>query len=1027
MQFIFAIVLCFLIGFIFWFIGHVARKELKINEESLLLSLLINISLGASCFLILVNLISMIVGSYLIGLIVFFAATIALIAWQFQESKKITFELIEIIKTNKLVEIIEQNTSKYFWILIGITNFLYVTTAISTTKLDRFGQGNTHIFNITQIVSDIFPPKYSFMPTVTLRSHYGADIFAATISKITGLNPEISLDILTVLFLNLAFLAVYGLALKFLNSKNINKYLVLFGVFLAWGPIAYLFTKDPGEFIPQKFLDKIVYLTQNKLIDSASWSGLVFHWFFEPSSGISIFFFLIALYLMFRFFSGDDNLKFTILLGILLSSFVIIDFTKFVILLFGILLHLLFVYVPQGNVNKVVNETEFLKKLGILFLTTILLGVIHGNCLRFDKNFIPFTELYKFGHLNFDQNFNLRKTNVILLIIYGFGFFQAFKQKQNWLIFILPYFIASIIIPSLITLPNFGTGKFLMSANILGAFTLPIVIDFIESKFEFKEWKQIAFYSLVFIIFGVSTLMFWAFGDKIKPLFSLQNGSLKYSGVQAIASTSFDESKYRDESTFTAYLRSKRVKNQSIVTDPEYNEVFTTNTGLISLVPPMNVNENPIKKEALDQSFYDYRKSFFFDRKAWLDKKINWFYLTPRMFRYLLFPQSRKIFLNAYLNKGVKLALSNKKTDQPEELKELYEIDPHLFSITDSENFPSLLEQALSTDLPYYIKQIALCPYFGIYNAKSNDFDGDKIADLAFFDHTKNLWYIIYGKDGHEAQIDLTSNILAGYRGSDLFIPVPSDYDGDSKTDIALFNRTSATWHILKSSNSQVEPPKTWCGDWSETPIPADIDKDSKADFSCFCGNDGRWPTFLTSTNNYYVNNFGVLPLDITLYSDVDGDKKADYLIYRPSQGIYYVHLASCLKTGSGIVACGAAARPDIVQVTLGEISSRAVPEDYDGDGKVDLGTWTPESGKWEISFARNFLINKTGIVQKTVTLGKAGDIPMPGDYNGDGRAEIAVYHISNSELEILYDGGASKKIDLSKYKNYIPANFIGI
>lgn len=1022
MQIIFATILSLLIGFIFWFIGHVIRKELKINGEGKLLELLINISIGAASFLILVNLVATITKSFLVGLIAYLVVVISLIIWRFKELDKAIANLIELIAKDNLFEIIKQNTDKYFWILFGVINFLYITTAISTTKLNNLGKGNTHVFNINQLTNDIYPPKYSFLPNLDLRDHYGTNILGATLSKITGCHPEISLDILTILFLNLSILTIYGLTLKFLNTNTINRCLVLFGVFLAWGPIISLFNKNPNELIPEKLLDKIHYLTQNRLIESASISGLIHYWFFEPSYGIGIFFFLIALYLTFRFFSNEGNLKFIVLLGIFISNLAIIDFSKFVILLLGILLYLLIFYTPQNEINKFKDEADLLKKLGILLTTTLLLTLIHGNCIRFDKSFIPLSEFYKLGDLNLIKNFDISKSNIILTVLFAVGFFLAFKQKHIWTIFIMPFFIAAIIFSLVITLPNGDNGRILMSSNFLGAFSLPTVVSLIEKYLGLKKVRLIVFYIGFFIIFGTSTIMFWAFGDKTKPIFSLENNSLKYTGIQKIAVEEIDKLIYQDEIIFASYLKSKRVKNQTVLTDKvNYDEIFTKNTGLRRLIQPLDLPNNPVKREIVLDKIGNYKKAFLLDSKTWQEEKINWLYVTPEMFRYLMLPQARKIFLNTYLNKGAQLALSNKK--QVENLKELYKVDSHLLSNVSSANFPKLLEQFLSSnkegELSYYIKQIALNPYLGIYNAMSNDFDGDKISDIAFFNPTKKTWHIIHGKDHSETEVDLTTNILQNYKDTDLLIPVPSDYDGDSKTDIALFNRTNATWHILRSSDSAVEPTKYWCNDWAELPLPADIDGDSKTDVSCFNGNDGRWPSFLTTTNNYYTNSFGASPLNITIYSDIDNDKKADYVIYKPEQSLYEVHLSSCLgETSTSSCSQGSSG---IINVSIGTKTSRAVLEDYDGDGKVDLATWTPETGKWEITFAKDFLSTKT------ILIGKPGDIPMPGDYNGDGKVEIAIYHLDTSELEIAYDTKPHEKVDLSKYKNLIPANFIGI
>ena len=55
------------------------------------------------------------------------------------------------------------------------------------------------------------------------------------------------------------------------------------------------------------------------------------------------------------------------------------------------------------------------------------------------------------------------------------------------------------------------------------------------------------------------------------------------------------------------------------------------------------------------------------------------------------------------------------------------------------------------------------------------------------------------------------------------------------------------------------------------------------------------------------------------------------------------------------------------------------VPGDYDGDGKDDLAIWRPGNGIWHI------LRNIDGGITSTMH-GVAADVPAPGDYDGDGK-----------------------------------------
>ena len=114
------------------------------------------------------------------------------------------------------------------------------------------------------------------------------------------------------------------------------------------------------------------------------------------------------------------------------------------------------------------------------------------------------------------------------------------------------------------------------------------------------------------------------------------------------------------------------------------------------------------------------------------------------------------------------------------------------------------------------------------------NFDNHIGTDVAFVRNTQSgmVWYVLRSSSNYvsyySVQFGATSDVVA-----------PEDYDGDGKTDIAVFRPSTATWYILRSSTGQVQV--TTFGANGDKPQPGDYDSDGKADLAMFRPSTGEW------------------------------------------------------------------------------------------------------------------------------------------------------------------------------------------
>ncbi len=126
---------------------------------------------------------------------------------------------------------------------------------------------------------------------------------------------------------------------------------------------------------------------------------------------------------------------------------------------------------------------------------------------------------------------------------------------------------------------------------------------------------------------------------------------------------------------------------------------------------------------------------------------------------------------------------------------------------------------------------------------------------------------------------------------------------------------------------------------------------------------------------------------------DIDGDGRADLLVFRPSERTWYLN-----RSLTGFSA-----------TQFGLSTDRLTPADFDGDGKTDIAVF--RDGFW-------YWLNSSNGSFNAFEFGQAGDVPISADFTGDGHAELAVYrngtwwtyNLANNQTQAIQFGISTDK-----------------
>ena len=244
----------------------------------------------------------------------------------------------------------------------------------------------------------------------------------------------------------------------------------------------------------------------------------------------------------------------------------------------------------------------------------------------------------------------------------------------------------------------------------------------------------------------------------------------------------------------------------------------------------------------------------------------------------------------------------------------------------------------------------------------------------------------------------------------------PLDMNGDGLTDFVIVRNTGGgpggqiTWMTNLNGIGPIQGAQ-W-GLQGDEFVPADYDGDDKDDIAVWRplpGTGSTWFILNSATQTARVEQYGLSTDDPSVVDDYDGDNKADLAVYR--SGTVSCPTPGCESNWFYRTTAGG----PITTIRWGQNGDFPVPGDFNGDGKADFCVQRNAGG----GQGRFFVGYNAGgtlppVVQPSFIFGTPTDVILPGDYDGDDKTDICVvrgiggqinwfYHPSDGSADVLY------------------------
>jgi hypothetical protein len=276
-------------------------------------------------------------------------------------------------------------------------------------------------------------------------------------------------------------------------------------------------------------------------------------------------------------------------------------------------------------------------------------------------------------------------------------------------------------------------------------------------------------------------------------------------------------------------------------------------------------------------------------------------------------------------------------------------------------------------------------------DVQTGDFNGGGREDVIARDLQTGNWWV-----GISTGSSFVTSLWATWNPAAKWVDVKvGDFNGDGKDDIAGRYSNTGQWFVGLSTGTSFKT--TLWSSWSPKATWVDVNVgdfngDGKTDLTARVLNSGQWWTAISTGSSFTTSLWGTWNPNVTWVDvkvgDFNGDGKSDIAGRIPYLGQWWVNRSTGSSFTNSLFTTWSA-EATWVNVMVG---------DFNGDSKDDIAGRVLQNGQWWVARSTGSSFTNSLFTTWSAADGVTWTNVMVGDFNGNGKDDIAGRILQNGQ-----------------------------